>query len=62
MSADVGYVSDLVSVAGQQALSMGASSMEVVIPETVCQEIVERFAATAVSLERGDPWLMKCLG
>ncbi len=61
LSANVGYVSDLVSVAGQQAYAMGASSMEVVVPESVCPGIEERFATVAVPLERGDPWLRKNL-
>ena len=56
------YVSDLISVAGRQAFSMGASTMEVVAPEALCEGIGERFEALAVPLEKGDPWLMKRLG
>ena len=59
---DIEYVSDLISVAGRQALSMGASIMEVVVPEALSEGIKERFKALAVPLEKGDPWLMKELG
>ena len=54
MATDVGYVSELVSVAGQQALSMGASSMEVVVPESMGREIKGRFDAVSVPLEGGE--------
>lgn len=59
---DIEYVSTLISVAGRQALSMGASTMEVVVPEALREGIDERFEALAVPLEKGDPWLMKELG
>ena len=59
---DIGYVADLISVAGRQALSMGASTMEVVVPEALRQGVEERFETVTVPLERGDPWLMKGLG
>ena len=59
---DIEYVSTLISVAGRQALSMGASTMEVVVPEALSGGIGERFEALAVPLENGDPWLMKGLG
>lgn len=62
LASDIGYVSDLISVAGQKAFSMGASAMEVVVPEPLRQGIKERFEAVSVPLERGDPWLMKSLG
>ena len=62
LASDIGYVSDLISVAGQKAFSMGASAMEVVVPEPLHQRIGERFEAVSVPLERGDPWLMKGLG
>ena len=58
---DVGYVSDLISVAGQEALSMGASAMEVVVPEALREGVEARFEGASVPLERGDPWLMKRL-
>ena len=61
MSADIAYVSDLVSVAGRQAFSMGAISMEIVFPESISREVAERFGAMVIPLERGDPWLMKDL-
>ncbi len=61
MSRDVVYLSDLLSVAGRQAHAMGASSMEVVLPESVRYEIERRFDAVVVPLERGDPWLVKGL-
>ena len=59
---DIEYVSDLIAVAGRQALSIGASTMEVVVPEPLRQGIEEPFEAISVPLERGDPWLMKGLG
>ncbi|MDE2822149.1 MAG: hypothetical protein OXK79_01415 [Chloroflexota bacterium] len=59
---DIEYVSDLISVAGGQASSMGASTMAVVVPEALSEGIGERFEALAVPLEKGDPWLMKGLG
>ena len=58
---DIEYVSGLISVAGRQALSMGASTMEVVVPEVLREGVGERFEALAVPLEKGDPWLMKGL-
>ena len=62
LASDVGYVSDLISVAGQEALSMGARTMEVVVPEALREGVEARFEAVSVPLERGDPWLMKSLG
>ncbi len=59
---DIEYVSDLISVARRKALSMGASTMEVVVPEALSEGIGERFEALPVPLEKGDPWLMKGLG
>ena len=41
---------------------MGASAMEVVVPEALRQGVEERFETAPVPLERGDPWLMKGLG
>ncbi len=62
IASDVGYVSDLVSVAGREAQSMGARVMEVVVPEALRQGIEERFETVCVPLERGDPWLMRGFG
>ena len=62
LSADGSYVSDLLAVAGRQALSMGASSLEVVVRESLCRGIEETFEAVHMPLERGDPWLVKSLG
>lgn len=59
---DIEYVSDLISVAGRQALSMGATTIEVVVPEALREGIEKRFETVSVPLERGDPWLMKELG
>ena len=59
---DIEYVSDLISVAGQKAFSVGASAMDIVVPEALNEGIGERFEALAVPLDRGDPWLMKGLG
>ena len=61
LATDAGYVSDLVAVACRRASSMGASSLEVVVPESICGEIERRFDAEPVPLELGDPWLMKKL-
>ena len=62
MAYDIEYVSDLISVAGRQALSMGANAMEVVIPEALREGIEARYETVSGPLERGDPWLMKGLG
>ena len=62
VSTDGTYVSDLVWVAGRQASLMGASSLEVVVPESLCRGIEETFETVHMPLERGDPWLMKSLG
>lgn len=58
---DAGYVSDLISVAGKEALSMGARVMEVVVPEALREGVEERFETVCIPLERGDPWLVKRL-
>ena len=42
--------------------AMGARTLEVVVPEDLSSAIQARFDATAVPLERGDPWLAKDLG
>ena len=61
LTTDTGYVSDLVAVACLQASSMGASSVELVVPESICGAIERRFDAESVPLEMDDPWLMKRL-
>ena len=61
LATDAGYVSDLVAVACRQASSMGASSVELIVPESVCGELEQRFDAARVPLEMGDPWLVKKL-
>lgn len=53
------YVADLVAVAAQQAAAMGATSLEVVVPEALAEPVRARFEATIVPLERGDPWLVR---
>ena len=62
LAADAGYVSDMVAVACRRASSMGASSAQVVVPESIRGEFERRFDAVAVDLKMGDPWLMKELG
>ena len=62
LATDAGYVSDMVAVACRRASSMGASSAEVVVSESIRGEIERRFDAVAVDLKMGDPWLMKELG
>ena len=52
----------MVAVACRRASSMGASSAQVVVPESIRGEIERRFDAVAVDLKMGDPWLMKELG
>ena len=62
LAGDVEYVSDLIAVAAREASAMGAHAIEVVVPEDLSSAIQARFDATAVPLERGDPWLMRDLG
>lgn len=59
LASDAGYVSDLVAVGCRRASAMGASSAEVVVPESIVGEVAQRFDAERVSLDMGDPWLMK---
>lgn len=59
LAADSDYVADLVGVAAHQAATMGATSLEVVVPESLAEPVRARFDATIVPLERGDPWLLK---
>ena len=50
------------AVAAREASSLGASALDVVVPEGLSSAIQPRGAATVVPLERGDPWLVKHLG
>ncbi len=59
---DAEYVSDQLAVAAHEGAAMGARTLEVVVPEDLSSAIQARFDATAVPLERGDPWLAKDLG
>ncbi len=59
LAADSDYVADLVAVAANQAASVGATSLEVVVPEALAEPVRARFDATIVPLERGDPWLLR---
>ena len=61
LATDAGYVGDLVAVACRRASSMGASSVEVVVPESILGALERRFDAEPVPLGMGDPWLMKRL-
>ncbi len=56
---DTGHVADLVAVAAAEAFAMGATALSVVLPEPLVSPIRERFEATIVPLERGDPWLLR---
>ena len=58
---DPGYVADLIAVAAQEASSMGATILQVVLPEAIAPAIQARVEATSVPLGRGDPWFMKDL-
>lgn len=59
LAADGDYVADLVAIAANQAASMGATSLEVVVPEALAEPVRARFEATIVPLEHGDPWLLR---
>lgn len=59
LAADRDYVADLVAVAANQAASMSATSLEVVVPEALAEPVRARFEATIVPLEHGDPWLLR---
>ena len=62
LAGDAAYASDLVSVAARQASSMGAASLEVVLPVALGEAVRARLEATVVPLEGGDPWLVKEFG
>ncbi len=62
LAGDAAYVSDLVAVAAREASAMGASALNVVLPEGLSSVVRERFEGTVAPLERGDPWLVKHLG
>ncbi len=59
LAADGDYVADLVAVAANQAASMGATTLEVVVPEALVEPVRARFEATIVPLGHGDPWLLR---
>ena len=58
---DPGYVADLVAVAASEAFSMGATTLQVVLPETLAPDVQARFDATPAPLQGGDPWFVKDL-
>ena len=58
---DAGYVGDLVAVAAREAAAMGATTLQVVLPEPLAPAVRPRFDADNVPLERGDPWFLKDL-
>ena len=59
LAGDAGHVADLVAVAAREASAMGATALSVVVPEPLASPIRQRFDATVVPLERGDPWLLR---
>jgi len=59
LAGDAGYVADLVAVATGEASAMGATALSVVLPDPLVSPIRERFGATVVPLDHGDPWLLK---
>ena len=58
---DASCVSNLVAVAAAEASGMGATSLSVVVPESLAEAVRTRYDATIVPLERGDPWFVKNL-
>ena len=53
------FVAELVAVAANEAGSMGATSLSVIVPEALAEAVRSRYDATVVPLERGDPWFVK---
>ncbi len=58
---DPGYVADLVAVAASEASSVGATTLQVVLPEALAPDVQARFDATPAPLQGGDPWFVKDL-
>ena len=58
---DASYVSELVAVAAAEASGMGATSLSVIVPESLAEAVRTHYGATVVPLERGDPWFVKNL-
>lgn len=56
---DASYVADLVAVAADETASMGATSLSVIVPESIADAVRTRYEATVAPLERGDPWFLK---
>ncbi len=62
LAGEAAYVFELIAVAAREASSLGASALDVVVPERLSSALRSRVAGTVVPLERGDPWLVKRLG
>lgn len=58
---NAGYVGDLVAVAAREAAAMGATTLQVVLPEPLGPAVRGRFDAEDIPLDRGDPWFVKDL-
>jgi hypothetical protein len=52
---------ELVDTAAVQAASMGATSIELVLPDFLAGQFQEKYDAEFQPLEAGDPWLLKGL-
>ncbi len=61
LAGDAGYVADLVAIAAQEAATVGATTLQVVLPEPLAPAVRRRFDAEESPLERGDPWFVKDL-
>lgn len=61
LAGDAGYVAGLVAVAGREAAAMGATTLQVVLPEPLAPAVRGRLDAEDIPLERGDPWFAKDL-
>ena len=61
LAEDAGYLGDLVAVAAREAAAMGATTLQVVLPEPLAPAVRGRFDAEDFPLERGDPWFLKDL-
>ena len=58
---DVEYISGLIEVAGKQAHSMRADTLDIVVPEPISAVIKQRYGAGSQPLDGGDPGLRKDL-
>lgn len=61
LAGDAGYVAGIVAVAAREAAAMGATTLQVVLPEPLGPAVRDRFDAEESPLERGDPWFVKDL-